>query len=218
MALTLADDLGWLRPRGRRRLALHAASVRTWLEAPRDQQRRIVREAWQASQSWNDLCRTPSLACEDTGNWHNDPVATRERLVPLFAQLEPGAWYTLDALVAAVKTTAPDFQRPDGDYDTWYIRERDSQTYLRGFDCWDAVEGALLRFLITGPLHWLGAVNLGLAAQPIPATTVSAVATTPAFIPTTDFAPAASSHVSARLVEAPSSCKASAFPLPAMPG
>ena len=166
LALTLVNDLGWLRPRGRRRLALHAASVRTWLESPRDQQRRIVREAWQTSQSWNDLCRTPGLACEDTGNWHNDPIATRERLLPLLAQLEPGAWTTLDALVAAVKTTAPDFQRPDGDYDTWYIRERDSQTYLRGFDCWGAVEGALLRFLITGPLHWLGAVNLGLAAQP----------------------------------------------------
>ena len=166
LALSLANDLGWLRPHGRRRLALHAASVRTWLEAPRDRQRQIVREAWQTSKSWNDLCRTPGLACEDTGNWHNDPVATRERLMPLFAQLESGAWTTLDALVAVVKTTAPDFQRPDGDYDTWYIRERDSQTYLRGFDCWDAVEGALLRFLITGPLHWLGAVNLGLAAQP----------------------------------------------------
>ena len=165
LALTLVNDRGWLRPRGRRRLALHGAAVRSWLEAPRDQQRRVLRDAWQASQSWNDLCRTPSLACEDTGNWDNDSVATRERLLQLLAQLEPGAWTTLDALVAAVKTTAPDFQRPDGDYDTWYIRERDSQTYLRGFDCWDAVEGALLRFCISGPLHWLGAVNLGLAAQ-----------------------------------------------------
>lgn len=165
LALTLADDLGWLRLRPRRRLALHAASVRTWLEASRDQQRRVVREAWQRSQSWNDLCRTPGLACENTGNWYNDPVAARERLVPLFAQLEPQAWYTMDSLISAVKTTAPNFQRPDGDYDTWYIRERDSQIYLRGFDCWDAVEGALLQFLITGPFHWLGAANLGLATQ-----------------------------------------------------
>jgi len=204
LALSLADDLGWLHPRGRRRLALHAASVRTWLEAPRDQQRRIVREAWQASQSWNDLCRTPSLACEDTGNWHNDPVATRARLVPLLTQLEPDAWTTLDALVAAVKTTAPDFQRPDGDYDTWYIRERDSQTYLRGFDCWDAVEGELLRFLITGPLHWLGAVNLGLAAQPTAATPGSAVATASAPVLTAAPTPSVSSSFNARLAEAPS--------------
>ena len=123
-----------------------------------------MREAWQTSQSWNDLCRTPGLACEDTGNWHNDPVATRERLVPLLAQLEPGAWTTLDALLAAVKTTAPDFQRPDGDYDTWYISAR-QPNLSTGLRLLGRVEGALLRFLITGPLYWLGAVILGLAAQ-----------------------------------------------------
>ena len=77
LALALANDLGWLQPRNRRMLALHAGAVRSWLEAPREQQRRIVMDAWQASQAWNDLCRTPSLVCEETGSWHNDPVATR---------------------------------------------------------------------------------------------------------------------------------------------
>lgn len=163
LALTLAGELGWLRPGGRRKAALHAGAVRTWLEAPRRAQRQDLRDAWLASPAWNDLCRTPSLACEDTGNWHNDPVATRRRLLPLFAHLESGSWYEPHALVAAVKGSAPDFQRPDAVYDTWYIRERTSQTYLRGFDSWDAVEGALLRFLITGPLHWLGVFDL---AQP----------------------------------------------------
>jgi hypothetical protein len=33
-----------------------------------------------------------------------------------------------------------------------------------GFEHWDAVEGALLRYLISGPLHWLGAVDLGFGA------------------------------------------------------
>ena len=70
-------------------------------------------------------------------------------------------------MVAAVKALAPDFQRPDGVYDTWYIRERDRQTYLRGFNYWDSVEGALLRFVVTGPLHWLGVVDLGFDA-PLP--------------------------------------------------
>jgi hypothetical protein len=32
---------------------------------------------------------------------------------------------------------------------------------LRGFAYWNAVEGELVRYLITGPLHWLGAVDLG---------------------------------------------------------
>jgi hypothetical protein len=165
LALALAGDLGWLQPRGRRKAGLRAAAVRAWLEAPRCEQRRTVLNAWRASQTWNDLCRTPGLTCEDTGNWRNDPVATRERLLPLLAQLSPHAWYELEVLVDAIKKTAPDFQRPDGVYDTWYIRERHSQAYLRGFDFWNAVEGAVVRFLVAGPLHWLGVFDLGLASR-----------------------------------------------------
>ncbi len=202
LALTLASDLDWLRPRSRRRLALNAAAVRTWLEAPRYQQQRVLQQAWQASQTWNDLCRTPDLACEDTGNWHNDPVATRERFLPLLAHLDPDTWYELDALVAAVKSTTPDFQRPDGDYDTWYIRERDSQTYLRGFDCWDAVEGALLRFLLTGPFHWLNGVDLGLAAQPTPSVTANAMALAPAPAMASTSAAGASTHTASLPISA----------------
>jgi hypothetical protein len=32
---------------------------------------------------------------------------------------------------------------------------------LRGFEAWESVEGALLAFLVTGPLYWLGLVDLG---------------------------------------------------------
>ncbi len=35
-----------------------------------------------------------------------------------------------------------------------------SGEYLRGFATWDAVDGALIRYLITGPLFWLGMANL----------------------------------------------------------
>jgi hypothetical protein len=31
---------------------------------------------------------------------------------------------------------------------------------LRGFNHWEDVEGALLRYLLTGPLHWLGVLDL----------------------------------------------------------
>jgi hypothetical protein len=30
-----------------------------------------------------------------------------------------------------------------------------------GFEHWDKVEGALIRFIVTGPLHWLGVLELG---------------------------------------------------------
>lgn len=164
LALALAQDMAWLAPRGRRRLALHAPAVQAWLAASRERQQRLVMEAWQTSQTWNDLCRTPSLVCEETGGWRNDPVITRDRLLPLFAQVQSGVWHELESLTATIRASASDFQRPDAVYDTWYIRERHGQAYLRGFDHWDSVEGALLRFLVAGPLHWLGAVDLGFPA------------------------------------------------------
>lgn len=173
LLLVLAAELGWLRGYNYR-LKLQAGQVRTWLEAPRAQQRRILLEAWQHSARWNDLCRTPALRCEQTGSWSNDPVETRRQLLPVLASLTAGIWYRVDDLVALVKEHLPDFQRPDGDYDTWYVRQRGEQRFLRGFECWDQVEGELLRFLIGGPLYWLGAVCL----DPEASGANSAVATT----------------------------------------
>ncbi len=160
LALTLATELGWTRAESSR-LRLGGRAVQAWLDSSRGAQRRALLEGWRSSTLWNDLWRVPQLWCEDTGGWANDPVATRERLLALLAGLEAGAWYRLPDLVAAVKQVLPDFQRPDGNYQTWYLRRRAEPAYLRGFESWDDVEGELLRYLFAGPLHWLGAVDLG---------------------------------------------------------
>jgi hypothetical protein len=60
--------------------------------------------------------------------------------------------------VTAVKDVDPDFQRPDGDYASWYIRDSEHGVYLSGFQSWDRVEGALIADLLTGPMRWLGVV------------------------------------------------------------
>jgi hypothetical protein len=41
---------------------------------------------------------------------------------------------------------------------------------LRGFQSWDAVEGALLRFILTGPLHGLGMLDLATSVPGGPVT------------------------------------------------
>ena len=64
-----------------------------------------------------------------------------------------------------VKQKYPDFQRPAGDYDSWFIKRAADGTFLRGFGSWDEVDGALLRYFITGPLHWLGLVDLASAEE-----------------------------------------------------
>jgi hypothetical protein len=82
----------------------------------------------------------------------------------------PGQWWSISALVADTKARNADFQRPTGDYESWYLRDTASGEYLRGFEHWDAVDGALIAYLIRGPLHWLGFVDLATPAEGQPAT------------------------------------------------
>lgn len=155
LLLTLGSEAGYLREdkRGQR-------PTRTgveWLRRGREAQLRALAEAWSAS-SWNDLCHTPGLACEGSG-WHNDPIAARTALFDHLPRNQN--WYPLDDLVALIREDDPDFQRPEGNYDTWYVRDLSQDRYLRGFENWDLVEGRLLRFLISGPMYWLGLAEAG---------------------------------------------------------
>lgn len=166
LLLCLAEQMQWLRV-DRGRVVLSGDAARTWLAADRGAQRRFLLDAWRVAADWNDLCQVPSLRCEETGSWSNDPIGSRQRFLSLAISQEPQAWYSLDALVDYVKKFQPDFQRPDGNYETWYIRQAETRKFLRGFEHWEAVEGALLRFMVTGPLHWLGAVDLGTHESPL---------------------------------------------------
>ncbi|MDX1662392.1 MAG: helicase-associated domain-containing protein [Candidatus Promineifilaceae bacterium] len=155
LLITLAVELGFLRE-GADGLRPARAAV-GWLKQGREGQLRALVDAWSSS-GWNDLCHTPGLRCEGSG-WENDPIAARSTL--LDALPRDGAWYSLDDLVATIKEVNPDFQRPEGNYDTWYIRDEESNAYLKGFESWEQVEGRLLRFLIHGPLFWLGMIEVG---------------------------------------------------------
>ncbi|RMF27461.1 MAG: hypothetical protein D6759_17655 [Chloroflexi bacterium] len=143
------------------RLALRSQPVVAWLRASPQDQRQALVEAWRRLTNWNELWRLPTLRPEETGTWHNDPRQAREALFRHLAALEPGVWYAIADFIAAVRAVDPDFQRPGGDYETWYIRDALTGEYLSGFESWERVEGTLLRALIGGPLHWLGLADLG---------------------------------------------------------
>jgi hypothetical protein len=94
------------------------------------------------------------------GDWQNDPLRARQAILNFLSHLPHGTWWSLTAFVAAIKQNHPDFQRLAGDYDSWYLYDLKRQIYLRGFEYWDQVDGALLRYVISGPLHWLGILDL----------------------------------------------------------
>lgn len=134
------------------------AEARRWLSASRGTQIRQLAEAWQTSDFYRDLWHVPGLFPDNIDGY--DPTIARDAVIALLGDLVPTSeWWSLDAFIASVKETEPDFQRPDGVYDSWYIRNA-AEEFLTGFESWDAVEGALLEFYLLGPMHWLGLVDL----------------------------------------------------------
>ena len=136
-------------------------AVKAFLEASRNDALKMLQEAWMESQSFNELRLMPGIICE--GEWKNDPQETREFLLNLLSDIPPDKWWSLNAFIRDVKMKYADFQRPAGDYDSWFIKRASDGQYLRGFEHWDEVDGALVQFFITDILHWLGQVDLSMA-------------------------------------------------------
>jgi hypothetical protein len=136
----------------------HAESTRAFLEASRGKALAQLAQAWMDDKYFNELRLLPGLRFE--GEWNNDPLQARKAILELVSQIPENRWWSLSAFISAIHEQNPDFQRPAGDYDSWFIRKESSGNYLRGFNAWNEVDGALVRFLITGPLHWLGFVDL----------------------------------------------------------
>jgi hypothetical protein len=142
-----------------RRAAPRRAEARRWLEDTRANQVRKLADAWLSSTVYVDLWHVPGLYPDPSG-WSTDPVVARQAVMSFLRNLVPrNEWWSVDDFIQAVKETEPDFQRPGSDYDSWYIRNEGGE-YLKGFESWDAVEGALLEFYFYGPMHWLGLVDL----------------------------------------------------------
>jgi hypothetical protein len=132
--------------------------ARHFLEAERGQAMAQLANGWLQSKKLNELAQLPQLVLE--GEWKNDPLRTRRAILDLLVTTRSGKWWGLESFINAVREQNPDFQRPAGDYDSWIIRQAESETYLSGFESWGQVDGQLLRFLITGYLHWLGILDL----------------------------------------------------------
>jgi hypothetical protein len=141
---------------------LQIEPVRIFLEASRKMALEQLVDAWMESDVFNELHQVPGIVCE--GEWSNQPLVTREFLLTLLEAIPENIWWSLPALIRAIKEKYPDFQRPVGDYDSWFIKRESDQTYLRGFNAWDEVEGALIKYFIVGPLFWLGQVELATPA------------------------------------------------------
>jgi hypothetical protein len=139
-------------------------ATRRFLELSRAEASQALLHAWVCSATWNDLAQTPGVS-SPKGKWPNDPKLGRQAFLQILHDVPLGVWWDLGSFVAAIRERRPGFQRPGGDFESWYLQETQTGRFLRGFESWDLVEGALIRFVLSGPLHWLGAVDLGSSTE-----------------------------------------------------
>jgi hypothetical protein len=132
--------------------------VRIFLEAKRGEALTQLFSAWNECDLINELRLLPNLTIE--GNWENDPLRSRQTILNFISRIPAKTWWNLGSFISAIKQRNPDYQRPAGDYDSWFIRHKTSGEYLRGFEHWDEVDGRLIRYILTGPLYWLGVLDL----------------------------------------------------------
>ena len=132
-------------------------AVKSFLEATRADAIKMLAEAWQSSHEFDELRLIPTIICE--GEWMNQPLVTREFLLDLENDIPQNKWWSIPAFVRAIKEKFPDYQRPAGDYDSWFIKRASDGQFLRGFAYWDQVDGALIKYFIQ-ILHWLGMADL----------------------------------------------------------
>ncbi len=138
-------------------------NARLFLESTRAEALSLLATVWRRSPTFNELHQLPGVDME--GDWQNDPLQTRNMIFDVLISLPKDTWWSLTSFIEAIKQNYPDFQRPAGDYDSWYLRDRKTGEFLRGFEHWDEVDGALIRYLITGPLYWLGYLELASPMQ-----------------------------------------------------
>ena len=134
------------------------ADARSWLGAARSEQIETLIRAWLEAPLYRELWYVPGLTVEQAETY--DPTLGRRAVLDALKEAVPESdWFDLDQFAYIVKQTNPDFQRPNGDYDTWYIQDM-AEEYVNGFESWDIVEAGLIEFIISGPMHWLGLVDV----------------------------------------------------------
>ena len=146
---------------------LQPEEAREFLQAARPSALRQLLLAWRESTTWNDLAAVQGLHTSK-GGWPNDPLFTRTSLLHFLSDISPGEWWDFASFLDDIRREHPGFQRPAGDFDSWYFQDGEGQI-LHGIEAWHQIEGAMIRSVIERTMHWLGAIDLGYDRSDAPA-------------------------------------------------
>jgi hypothetical protein len=150
-ARLLAPDIeGMLRP---------TAEGQQWLRAGPGLRAQVLFQAWREHPTWDDLAAIPELIVERV--WPADLSLARGRALHHLAACPPETWLAQANWAQVIEAVDPEFLRPTATSSRPRVRSREDGSSLEGVTSWNEVEGRYLRFLLQGPLQWLGVVEVG---------------------------------------------------------
>lgn len=164
-----------------RRNALCAAPAEAYFALPLIERARHCYRLYLETSFWNDLLYLPEVNVRpgpaQLDPAHEEVIRARQALVERLVYQRLGEWHNISALIARTKLYVPYllFPRQYGPraerYSSasnpygWDFRLR--RGWLTHREGWHLVEGGFIRTVVTGPLRWLGAVELENEESPI---------------------------------------------------
>lgn len=141
------------------RLEPFSEKVKRFLEVARGTALTHLAKAWKTNQEIDELDWIETLEFE--GQRKNKPQVPRSQFLDLVQNLPDESWFGIQEFCGWVYQYHPDILRSGGEYDAWFIKNRATGEYIKGFENWQQVEGEYLRTMILKPLFWMGFVDLG---------------------------------------------------------
>lgn len=131
-------------------------SIRSFLIHNRTAAKIRLLRIWRKSQNYNELFESPEITVLTAPDFPaKDP---RRTILDLLNNISSDTWMSVNGFIAAVKKAKPRFLRGTFREDRWQLQDPEEND-LSGIGSWYQLEGAYLRFLLSGPLSWMGLVQ-----------------------------------------------------------
>ena len=140
-------------------LEINSENVKQFLEAERGQALGQLALAWKTSHRINEMDLIESLIFESLDK--GDPGFSRNYLLDIIKALPEDNWFNIQKFCDWIYQNQPDILRSGGEYDAWFIKDKTTGEYIKGFENWQRVEGEYIRMMILKPMFWLGFIDLG---------------------------------------------------------
>jgi hypothetical protein len=154
--------------------ALFAVSAEEFFSLPVLERAWRCYRLWLETPFWNELAYLPEVVVRPgpapLEPAHEEVVRARQVLMERVLAEQPGVWHELSAFIAHTKLYAPYLLFPrqygpraerysmgSNPY-AWDFRLR--RGWLTHREGWHLVEGGFIRAVVSGPLHWLGLVDV----------------------------------------------------------